>query len=214
MQHAVTKAAWTTILVLLLAATAVAQPGGQGPELGAQAAGDPVSPPRGASDSPRSNQRSRPIDQLRVDIAQPQGEVLPPDHSSRLFSRGMVDSTAEPGHEPADVFMWAPTDLCYWPLYFEDVQLERYGQTLAPSFQPVFSGVHFAADFTLLPLKMVFDRPLSCMCTLGYHRPGSRVPCCKRDLLPISRSRVTKPARRSARVPSTQLARLPAAGSL
>ena len=214
MRPTVLKTGWTAILALSLATAAMAQPAGESREIVPDGVGETQSQTDATPAATRSDHWGRSIDDIRTDIAQPEDEILPMDHSTQLFSRGMVDSTTEARHEPTAFFMWAPTELYYWPLYFEDVQLERYGQTYSPCFQPVFSGVRFAADFTFVPLKMVFDHPLSCMCTLGYYRPGSRVPCCQRRVLPLKPSDANGPSCRSAREPVTELARLPATQAL
>ena len=118
---------------------------------------------------------SLPITELKADIATRPGEVVPADDAGGVFSRGVAGPTGLGRQGPPSLFMWAPSGLCYWPLYFEDVRLERYGQTYAPRVQPFISGAHFLASFTLLPLNIVLDPPLSCPYTLGYYCPGSRV---------------------------------------
>ena len=49
------------------------------------------------------------------------------------------------------LFSWKASALCHKPLYFEEVALERYGHSLNPLSQPIFSGVHFFATVPLLP---------------------------------------------------------------
>lgn len=76
----------------------------------------------------------------------------------------------------ASTFTWKASDLCHKPLYFEEVQLERYGHTAGPIAQPVISGAHFFANIALLPYKMGINPPGECQYALGYYRPGSCAP--------------------------------------
>ncbi|HUG69256.1 MAG TPA: hypothetical protein VMM76_16005, partial [Pirellulaceae bacterium] len=43
----------------------------------------------------------------------------------------------------ASTMTWKASGVCHKPLYFEEVQLERYGHTAGPVIQPVLSGAHF-----------------------------------------------------------------------
>ncbi len=70
-------------------------------------------------------------------------------------------------------FTWKASALCHKPLYFEEVQLERYGHSAGPIAQPVISGAHFFANIAILPYKMGIHPPTECMYALGYYRPGS-----------------------------------------
>lgn len=70
---------------------------------------------------------------------------------------------------------WTASALCHKPLYFEEVQLERYGHT-AGLFQPVLSGAHFFVNIAVLPYHMGINPPNECMYALGYYRPGSCAP--------------------------------------
>lgn len=71
---------------------------------------------------------------------------------------------------------WTASALCHKPLYFEDVQLERYGHTAGPFAQPVLSGAHFFLNIAFLPYKMGINPPNECQYALGYYRPGSCAP--------------------------------------
>jgi len=73
-------------------------------------------------------------------------------------------------------FAWKATGLCHKPLYFEDVQLERYGHSWNPVLQPFMSAGHFFASVALLPYHMGINPPGECIYTLGYYRPGSCAP--------------------------------------
>lgn len=73
-------------------------------------------------------------------------------------------------------FAWKASGLCHKPLYFEDVQLERYGHSWNPVLQPFMSAGHFFASVALLPYHMGINPPNECVYTLGYYRPGSCAP--------------------------------------
>ena len=83
------------------------------------------------------------------------------------------------------VFTWKASALCHKPLYFEDVQLERYGHTLCPLLQPALSGVRFWLTIPMLPYFMGTYPPNECVYDLGYYRPGSCAPSMIQPL-PIS----------------------------
>ena len=74
------------------------------------------------------------------------------------------------------LFTWKASSLCHKPLYFEEVALERYGHSLNPLMQPIFSGVHFFATIPILPYLMGVYPPNECQYVLGYYRPGDCAP--------------------------------------
>lgn len=73
-------------------------------------------------------------------------------------------------------FHWHASALCHKPLYFEEVQLERYGHTAGPIRQPFISGAHFFINLAALPYNMAIHPPTECQYALGYYRPGSCAP--------------------------------------
>jgi hypothetical protein len=73
-------------------------------------------------------------------------------------------------------FTWKASGTCFKPLYFQDVQLERYGHSWNPLVQPFMSAAHFFVSVPLLPYKMGLNPPNECVYTLGYYRPGSCAP--------------------------------------
>jgi len=73
-------------------------------------------------------------------------------------------------------YMWKASGLCHKPLYFEQVQLERYGHDWGPVLQPFVSGAHFFGTIPILPYKMGLQTPNECDYALGYYRPGSCAP--------------------------------------
>jgi len=82
----------------------------------------------------------------------------------------------EPRQWPQITYMWKAAGLCHKPLYFEQVQLERYGHSWGPYSQPIMSGVHFFGTLPILPYKMGLRTPNECVYTLGYYRPGNCAP--------------------------------------
>ncbi len=77
---------------------------------------------------------------------------------------------------PQVTYNWKAAALCHKPLYFEQVQLERYGHSWGPYVQPLMSGAHFFATLPVLPYKMGIRTPCECVYSLGYYRPGSCAP--------------------------------------
>jgi hypothetical protein len=76
----------------------------------------------------------------------------------------------------ASSYQFHASALCHKPLYFEDVQLERYGHTAGPFRQPWISGAHFFLNIAALPYNMGINPPHECQYSLGYYRPGSCAP--------------------------------------
>lgn len=86
----------------------------------------------------------------------------------------------------SSTFAWKASGLCHKPLYWEDVNLERYGHTVGPVAQPFVSGAHFFGTIFVLPYKMGINPPGECQYDLGYYRPGS---CAPRYISPLPLSR-------------------------
>jgi hypothetical protein len=82
-----------------------------------------------------------------------------------------------PGREwIASTLTWKASGVGHKPLYFEEVQLERYGHTAGPIAQPLLSGAHFCLNIAALPYKMGIHPPNECQYALGYYRPGNCAP--------------------------------------
>jgi len=69
-------------------------------------------------------------------------------------------------------FNWAAPNICYNPLYFEDVSTERYGHFHRPLVQPFVSVGKFSVQFLGLPYQMAMHQPAQATYPLGYFRPG------------------------------------------
>jgi len=113
---------------------------------------------------------SKSIQQVRLDLVE-HGATAPEDRSSRLF--GSSQRIAGNVAATEKVFAWAAPNINYQPLYFEDVALERYGQTKGLVKQPFVSAGRFLADKVLLGTRALRVSPKSCDSPLGYCRPGS-----------------------------------------
>ena len=106
-------------------------------------------------------------DSDRVYAAQAWGFPITCSLDDRSFeSRDFVETT----------MTWKATGACHKPLYFEEVQLERYGHEWGPFAQPVISTAHFFGNIAVLPYKMGIHPMNECQYSLGYYRPGSCAP--------------------------------------
>ena len=101
-----------------------------------------------------------------------------PTHSGPLPEECVIDRPTYYGrHFGQTCFMWTASALSTQAAYFEDVQLERYGNTIVgPVLQPIVSGARFFATIPILPYKMGATPPNECVYTLGHRRPGNRAP--------------------------------------
>ena len=142
-------------------------------------------PQPSAQPSPSDMQRPlgqiKPLSAIRVDIRQPHERQLPTDYSQQLFA-GAPQLGTNPRPWMHRHKTWEAPE--YWrrPLYFEDVLLERYGQMRHPWIQPAVSGAHFFGTLPALPYKMGLDKPVDCVSSLGYYRPGSCAPLMRNRL--------------------------------
>jgi len=73
-------------------------------------------------------------------------------------------------------YCWESPSFCFSPLYFEQPNLERYGQGVGRPFTSASSAVVFVTDITTLPIALICSPPHSKSCTLGHHRPGDCAP--------------------------------------
>ncbi|MEM9826991.1 MAG: hypothetical protein AAF958_10405 [Planctomycetota bacterium] len=71
---------------------------------------------------------------------------------------------------------WQASNLVHKSVYFDDVNLERYGHTHGPWQEPLVQTAHFFGNVLILPYKMGMNPPEECHYTLGYYRPGSCAP--------------------------------------
>jgi hypothetical protein len=118
------------------------------------------------------NLRSYTVDKvdLKIVISGTEGEDYPIECS-------IDDGTMHAGRcWEQTTYMWKASALCHKPLYFEDEQLERYGHSFSPCFQPFVSGAHFFTHVPVLPYCMGVEPPNECIYALGHYRPGDCAP--------------------------------------
>jgi hypothetical protein len=122
---------------------------------------------------------SRPITSLTVNIGHKAGEK-PQDVGRGQLAR--IQAKTGDGvfarNWPTVCYQWEAPALAYRPLYFEEVNLERYGYGLkyARIAQPAISAGQFFLTVPILPYKMFAEPAREPVYTLGHYRPGSDVP--------------------------------------
>lgn len=117
----------------------------------------------------------RPIGSLGIDITRTPGQ-LPTDRAVEDQAFDNLASTVTRRDWPIMTRSWVAAKTCHRPLYFEEVNAERYGYTCNRTLQPVISTAHFFSTIPMLPYLMAADGPCQCNYTLGHYRPGSCNP--------------------------------------
>ena len=140
-----------------------------------------VAPPT-AGDAPP--QAARPISMVTVNIDQPAGQ-LPESRATSVLTgeRAIFLPTARVW--PVQNYHWTAAATRHQPLYFEEVNAERYGYTCSRFLQPAISAAHFFGTLPALPYLKGADCPCECNYTLGHYRPGSCNPW-RRHWWPLS----------------------------
>ena len=124
----------------------------------------------------------KPLEKVHV-RQEPTAGQLPIDCSKELFGRSTDEPTDRISRGWTNIeFQWMPTELSHQPLYFDDVPLEHYGQSVAPLLQPALSGARFFATLPVLPYKIGLNHPFEHVTTLGTYRPGSPAPSVRQTL--------------------------------
>jgi hypothetical protein len=128
----------------------------------------------------------KPIREIELQDAESE-QVTPPDYArSWLASQAKQHHLLGTSREwPISDYRWAAPGVLYHPLYFEEVNLERYGYTCGV-LQPAVSSAHFFGNVLLLPYHLLETPPHSCVSALGYARPGNCAPYYHSRLLPVS----------------------------
>jgi hypothetical protein len=75
----------------------------------------------------------------------------------------------------AGIFTWASPSFFHRPLYFEQVNLERYGIGPKRAVQPICSSMHFFGSIAVMPYKWLTQHPHERVYSLGHQRPGDPV---------------------------------------
>ncbi|MDZ4817520.1 MAG: hypothetical protein SGJ20_00955 [Planctomycetota bacterium] len=148
---------------------------------GTRAPGAPAPAPRMPETPPLQEHNVdpiKPLAQLGTNIAPPGEGELPANRAAGFFdNQGVILAAQSPNRDWIEyTYYWQATAFCHQPLYFEEINLERYGHTACPLLQPVLSGAHFFGTVAILPYKMGLDHPSECIYTLGEYRPGDNVP--------------------------------------
>ena len=103
---------------------------------------------------------------------------LPKDEAVLLFlAHGEERDVPRVGDVGLDEwFFLEPASFCNQPLYFEEVNLERFGTSRRPRLQSVVSGARFFATVPALPYLMAAERPRGCYYETGPYRAGRPAP--------------------------------------
>jgi len=117
---------------------------------------------------------------------------LPKDEAVLLFlAHGEERDVPRVGDVGLDEwFFLEPASFCNQPLYFEEVNLERFGASRRPRLQSVVSGARFFATVPALPYLMAVERPRGCYYETGPYRAGRPAPRHK-ELPPLRLGAVT-----------------------
>ena len=121
-------------------------------------------------------QATPPLSTVTVDIGLPSGKLPSDAYAKCAEQTHPLDDRRAAGGWMAFEHHWSATCMRHRPLYFEEVNAERYGYTPSYLFQPVISAGRFFATIPALPYKMAIDHPRECKYTLGHYRPGSCNP--------------------------------------
>lgn len=118
----------------------------------------------------------KPIGALGTSIRMSEGE-FPADVAAVRFATVPAYSHgygARRGWLPSG-FGWEAPAVFFKPLYFEDINLERYGIHQG-CLQPAISFGHFFTRCACLPYKLLVQPPCECIYTLGYERSNNCIP--------------------------------------
>lgn len=118
----------------------------------------------------------KPTYQLNVDVHTPAGK-LPRDFAAERLAENPTPAGAVLVRGwPVLDYHWKAPGSRHNPLYFEEVNAERYGYTCCHCLQPAISAAHFFGTIPVLPYLMAADCPRECVYTLGHYRPGACNP--------------------------------------
>ena len=104
------------------------------------------------------------------------------DPNLTFAANAYVGSEFRQGYQPVTK-TWQSPNMVHRPLYFQEENLERYGNGRG-SLQPIYSGVHFFSTVAFLPYKTGAQSPTDCVYTMGYFRPGDCNPAHKKPWNP------------------------------
>lgn len=87
---------------------------------------------------------------------------------------------------------WHPSEICHYPLRFEEPMLERHGHVRFGCWQPLASGAKFFATIPLLPYLNSLRPCCEPVYAFGNYRPGSCAPLLRETLPYDQRAAVTE----------------------
>jgi hypothetical protein len=122
----------------------------------------------------------RPLNSISLNIAPHTKGDLPPNLAQQNMRGEAPHVLQDRPYEPWNYY-WTATAFAHRPLYFEQVNVERYGHN-AGCLQPVFSAAHFFGTIPILPYKIGQDHPNECIYALGHSRPGDCAAWERHDL--------------------------------
>ncbi|TWT29588.1 hypothetical protein KOR34_51420 [Posidoniimonas corsicana] len=139
---------------------------------------EPIAPPEASpGDEPRQLAiELRPVQAMSVDISEPSGKLPRNYGAERLAQLGTPAGVVLQRTWPVMAYHWKAPSSRHQPLYFEEVNAERYGYVCCNCLQPVVSAAHFFGTIPALPYLMAADCPRECVYTLGHYRPGNCNP--------------------------------------
>ena len=122
----------------------------------------------------------RPISSISLNIAPRTKGEMPVNLAQERMRGELPHVLQDRPYEPWNYY-WTATAFAHRPLYFEEVNVERYGHN-AGCLQPAISAVHFFGTIPILPYKMGQDHPNECVYSLGHSRPGDCAAWERHDL--------------------------------
>ena len=139
-----------------------------------------------------------PLAQLSVDTALQTNPEVSPDLQEPDSDAGQLFGSFGQHHDIPVLshiglnpdFFLEPADFCHQPLYFEEINLERFGTTPTPRLQPVVSGARFFVTVPAMPYLMTVYRPRVCYQDMSPYRPGRPAPW-HRELPPLQLNAAT-----------------------
>jgi hypothetical protein len=126
----------------------------------------------------------KPLEKISLDI-RPEAGPMPLNCGENPPSRnGLPRVGFPPNGQPNRIeYQWTASGLWWHRLYFDDVPLERYGQTINPCLQPFRSAICFCGDLIVAPYTMATEGPCAPISRLGYYREGDCDPPVRERLI-------------------------------
>lgn len=133
-------------------------------------------PPVPAPPSATTPDLLKPIDEVVLPIPQT-GKQPVPDYATQRFHQEPLERQGPGANREwtTTLYTWEAPALCHGPLYFEDENLERYGQSFG-LVQPAVSAARFYGRAAALPYLMGAYPSRECYYTLGKGTPGTYIP--------------------------------------